>query len=388
MTRLGDKISVPELDEARLARIESGVVTSVESLGLARLERRSRLRWPAAAVAALGVTVAIFLNLRAAVAPMLPPLEAAALPTTVVTGPGERAEVRVGDAIVTVDESSNVSILRRPGGEVLVGLDQGAIDCDVEKRAGRPAFQVRSDDVTVTVVGTAFRVERDRTVRVAVTRGIVTVESSGEARRLVAGQRWEGSPYDHVALAEIPDTPPDHEPKEATTPLTAHRDDVDLRPRHERSPTEPRAEKDDRDDAPGRWQRLEAAEPPRPELPGGSSSELGRLRQISATNPAKAADEALRIAARESGDVASFALYTRAYLQLVELEQPREAVVTASQYERRFPRGAEAESILWIRIRGLCESDQLEACRAAAYSYMRRYRSGAFTDLASRITHW
>jgi hypothetical protein len=242
------------------------------------------------------------------------------------------------------------------------------------------------------VVGTRFQVKRSDIVEVSVTRGIVQVSTSNQDRRLLAGDAWQGSADPTVSLAQIlakRKTIASAEPAPEPAPKLA---DDKRRPdwrRHRskapsaQTPVEPPPEVPKTSEDYDR-EELAATHPAVPRLTGG----LARLRTVIAKNPRKAAEELQRIAASENGEKASFALYSRAHIQLLSLDDPRGAVKTAKQYERRFPRGKEAQDVLWLRVIALCEGDDRSACRAAAHTYLRRYPRGRFADLSRRITNW
>src|SRR6188508_104755 len=175
MSGFGDKIRIERLDTARLARIEERVLAARELPGEGMRERRAWLRFAplaAAACALLLVAGGLGYWLRGAGGGAV--AGSAPVPA-ITTGPGESATLAIGDAIVTIDPSSQVSIRSRPDGRIDLDLARGKVDCDVTPRPGRPLFAVHAADVDVAVVGTAFSVERaGDQVHVSVTRGKVS----------------------------------------------------------------------------------------------------------------------------------------------------------------------------------------------------------------------
>jgi transmembrane sensor len=113
------------------------------------------------------------------------------------TGTGETRRVGLPDgSVVDLDAQSAVTVDFTPAGRG-VRLLEGQAFFDVVKDAARP-FTVAADEVTVTVVGTAFNVRlADDTVSVAVRTGIVTVDMAEAGRvpsptpsaRLMPGER-------------------------------------------------------------------------------------------------------------------------------------------------------------------------------------------------------
>lgn len=110
---------------------------------------------------------------------------------------------------VTPDEGAAVVVEHVSDDRVLVRIDRGAADLDVVPGLPR-RFEVRAGDVTVRVIGTAFRVERlvDDRVRVSVERGHVEVAWPAGRGELLAGQ--EGlypPPFVAAAATTVVTTP-------------------------------------------------------------------------------------------------------------------------------------------------------------------------------------
>jgi hypothetical protein len=212
VSRLGDKIRVERLDTARLARIEQTVLAARE-LPDARL--RGRPGWlRAASLVAAACALALVAGglgwwLRGPARGGAAAAGPAPVPA-ITTGPGESATVAVGDAIVTIAESSQVSIRTRRDGRIDLDLERGLVDCDVTPRPGRPIFAVHAADVDVAVVGTAFSVARRGTdVTVKVSRGKVSVTRAGLETFVAAGEAW---PAETQIAAVEPDRDPDRAP--------------------------------------------------------------------------------------------------------------------------------------------------------------------------------
>jgi hypothetical protein len=408
MTRLRDKIPVPPLDDERLARIERGVLAGADLTALRRPRRSwwTALNLATAAVAVAAAVLAIVVSRRGP-ATEKSVVAQPALPTQIVTGPGEGAKLVLGDAVVMVGEDTALSVAREADGTTNVNLDRGTVDCEVEPIPNRPPFLVHADDVDVTVVGTAFSVERLESVRVEVTRGVVRVEQGGKSTNVVAGHQWSAGEVVAVVATTIeqPTDQPGTAVATADAPApgsVAATPDVRFAPgktpnsdnlaaRQSHSPTVAKPDAGVAATPSARAKLLARAPLPRGRAPSGatkSGESLADIMALEADSPRDAARRYGAIAATEKGNLASFALYSQAYVELMKLSDTRAALATARLYERRFPRGREAESLLWLRIRATCKAGKLATCRSAAHSYIRRYADGDNVDIARQIINW
>ncbi len=400
--KLGDKIPVPELDELRVARIERAVVEEVAagSVPKVAIPSRSYRRAAFALAAVAAVVLGVFYTLRSSKVELLDKPWSSSAPTEIATGPGHSSSLRLGDARVDVGENTQVSVQRFSDGRTVLHLQAGTVNCEVKPRPNRPTFQVLSGDVSVTVIGTAFEVARTKIVEVSVQRGIVSVATSHDEVKLLAGNTWQGSPFAHTSLAALlaqvgtepgasvllaqgDDTPGDgksHAPKSGQRSKTK-RPDAGTK----------RALRPNRQDA-GRALKtiklsevLLSAKPLPPIYKQSHSEQLTKLKKVASRDPRRAVVELQSFAATTKGAEASFALYARAYLLFFKLKEHSQVIKTAKQYAKRFPKGAESEDILWLRVRASCAANEFSSCRAAAHSYLRRYPKGIFQGLASRI---
>lgn len=411
MTRLGAKITVETLDDERYARIENQVMAAFRAHtadGALRRPWHQRLR-RFAPVLALACAVALFylgtrwprpdggMGQRTDIAH-----EQSA---RIATDGAGTTHYRFGDAELTVGPDTVLDIRREisgpAAGTVHVELSAGSIDCQVDPVPGRAPFLVHAGDVQVTVVGTAFRVERDQSVRVSVTRGKVRVDTAGGSQLLGAGESWSG-PATLLAAADdagagtgagvAPDMPAgdrehgrEHEARAPDAP-----EHEGSRPRGTRARSE-NARNTSTRPKPGKRtaeQRELVNDKPERGRPPAGNEDLAALMAVE-KDDAKAALERYREYALGRGDEAEFALYSQAYLQHLILGQSRAALATLNHYQRRFARGAHRESALWLRIHILCDrSDDLEKCRAAAHTYLSRFPNGRHRKLAGRIIHW
>lgn len=335
----------------------------------------------------------------------------------VITGPTERSHVSVGDASVEVGADSDVDV-RHGATETLLVLTRGSVDCDVPHRAGRKPFEVAAGPVRVTVMGTRFSVARyAHTTRVAVTRGRVAVAVGGETWTVPAGEHWERAAE---AAAEAPTM---RDPGSAA---------VGSRPTDAQNIADPaggRGANTPEPHLPAPSQELPLAPPPAPpppaavELPlpaapAGTGTSTGAARAAalrSAAASARRADqaaavtssaggleelfnEALRLErhdprraaalyrqlARGQGPWAPIGLFSVAALAHAQ-GQLAETLAAATEYERRFPRGAHRQDVAWLRIDAFAKSGDRDQAAAAARDYLARYPSGPYATSAARL---
>jgi hypothetical protein len=111
-------------------------------------------------------------------------------PARVVTQDAS-TEVTFGDATITVDAESAVTMHGDLERGVLIVLERGAAAFAVAPRDGRPPFVVQAGEVTVRVIGTRFEVSRSGdAARVDVTEGHVEVVARGRRVQVRAGDSW------------------------------------------------------------------------------------------------------------------------------------------------------------------------------------------------------
>ncbi len=101
-------------------------------------------------------------------------------------------------------EPGSVARVRHDGAVVVIELDSGSIDAEVEPGHAAESFVVEAGDVRVAVHGTEFRVERQgEMVDVSVWEGVVSVHSKAEPLGMKlaapASKRWA---FGQLALAE------------------------------------------------------------------------------------------------------------------------------------------------------------------------------------------
>ncbi len=363
MTKLEPKIPIEQLDAERMARIERNVLTAYR--GLAREPRSSR-RWllqPLLVAGAVAAVLVAWLVLRprggAPTAVVVPP----APEVQRVRTEGGPSTVDLGEATITVDQNTEIEI-HRDGGGIQVVLAHGAVDCEVAPREHRPPFVVDAGEVDVTVVGTAFRVERDADVRVTVTHGRVLVASP-------AGERWLGGQVVAVALAPVADPKLDDRRPVVVPPVERKKI-----ARVDGPAPVVKAGK------PPRTDRVRPAEPVR-KAPRGS---VAAALDLGIDDPRTLITAYTNLVANDPR--ARHALYSIIWVQWFRQHDRGAAVRSAQHFERRFQGGDYAEDALVIRIMATCNGGPSEDCRAAAHTYVRRFPSGSYFDAARDITEW
>ncbi len=119
---------------------------------------------------------------------------------------GKRSKrVTVAMATVTLTPATACKVAQKDGAATIIDLIGGSATFDVGKRAPGEVFQVRANDVLVTVVGTRFTVSLDAegSVSVAVDHGIVRVKKAAEAATtLRGGDSITMAPRDVAAVQE------------------------------------------------------------------------------------------------------------------------------------------------------------------------------------------
>jgi FecR-like protein len=384
VTDLERKIPVEPLDPERVARIEREVLAEFRGLALEpRPARGWRLRPLLAAGALAALVVGGWLALRSRgpgggdTALVAPPVQR----VTTTAGP---SRVDLGEAVITVDRDTEIEI-HRDGGGIQVRLAHGAVDCEVAPRKDRPPFVVDAGEVDVTVVGTAFRVERDGQVRVSVSHGVVRVDAPDGSRAVAAGERW-------ASAAEVALAPAGPAPRIAPPPPVPVADPA-LRDRHAAAPPLPaRVEVPHPGRPPAQPPVKKAAAPvergarPGPRAPRAS---LAPILEIAGTrDPRALVNQYMAMVSQQNYASARHAMYSMAWVQLFKLHDPDSAIRSALWFERRFPSGDFTEDALIIRIIATCDGGGSESCRAAAYTYLRRFAEGKYADAAHEITEW
>lgn len=316
----------------------------VERLVAGARRRRERRAIMLRAVLAAGATAALALTGALVVhrARYAPEAELAAAPQGVPPADTKRIlRLPDGSTAVPLDPETQIDLVEERSDRVMLSLVRGRGRFEVTPRPKR-AFLVRACDVTVTVVGTVFTVERvaDR-VGVAVQRGTVHVDWGPGSAPLTAGQSGWYPPL--VTTANGPGA-------------TAKAVRVSRPPR-------------------GKVASLATARNER----GAAAAELllaaDRARLSGRTDEGA---ELLRKLLREHPDDprAPLAAFTLGRLLLIELGRPAEAAATFAQARRMAPTGPFAEDALAREVEALSKAGLATDALARAREYQHLYPNG------------
>ena len=252
--------------------------------------------------------------------------------------------LRDGSSAMPLDSSSEITILEQTPAHVGLSLTRGSGRFEVAPRPER-SFSVRAGDVTITVVGTAFSVERiaDR-VGVSVERGTVRVEWGVGSRLLTKGESgW----FPPLAAAVAP------EPNEVRRPVVPVVKVAKIKT--EQAPPGPLSIK------------AESAE----DLLLAADS----MRMTG--HPERGAELLRRILREHHGDPrAPLAAFTLGRLLLMELGRPQEAATAFAEVRRLSPTGAFAEDALAREVEAWSQAGQTEQAQERARDYLRLYPGG------------
>ena len=240
---------------------------------------------------------------------------------------------------------------------VAIELARGRGRFEVAPRPERP-FSVRAGDVTITVIGTVFTVERvaDR-IGVTVTRGRVLVDWGVGSRQLGAGEDgW-------------------FPPLVVEAPARRQRPRLRLRP----SPS-PRAPRDRSARAPRRTERLGEASAPAAAAPARETAE-SLLAAADAARLQGRAEEGAALLRKILQDHradprAPLAAFTLGRVLLMELGQPRQAAAAFAEARALAPDGPFAEDALAREVEAWARAGDDAKARARARDYLRSYPSG------------
>jgi transmembrane sensor len=351
--RLGSRIE-PDLTDDDVERIVEG----------SRQRRRRKLvarsgfaaAVAAAAIAAAWLWPAARVQTTATSAPVVPDRPSASAPARAV-------RLSDGSLATALDPDSVVAVVEDAPTRIVLDLGRGREHFNVVPRAER-SFVVRAGDVSVTVVGTVFSIERvaDR-VGVSVERGRVLVDWRSGSRALAAGQSGWFPPL-------VIDDPM---PEPAVAPERAH-----LAARPERAAEAPPAV---RPPEPGRIEAAPASpSPPAPPPPAIETAESLLAAADAAREAGRAADGVAllrRLLARHRSDPrAPLAAFTLGRVLLMELDRPREAAAAFAEARALAPQGPFAEDALAREVEALRKAGASGEARERAREYLRLYPRG------------
>lgn len=219
-------VEVEPLSESRWSKVDAGVFAALDGASHPSEQERP-VKAPTrrafvygvvgfAAAAALAAVAS-----RSLLSPGVTPAPVQA--SRIVTG-ASPSHVALGGSSLDVAPDSAVVASGDDARGLLVVLERGKVDCEVEPRNGRPPFVVLAGDVRVRVVGTHFDVTRTgESVAVHVDHGAVEVTSGARIQVLHDGESWPAAPppAESAEAPKTPETPSSAPPPAHAPPRTA-----------------------------------------------------------------------------------------------------------------------------------------------------------------------
>jgi transmembrane sensor len=304
-----------------------------------------------------------------------------------------------GSGATALDADSVLTVAEDVPERVSLDLLRGRQRFDVVPRPQR-SFVVRAGDVSVTVVGTVFTVERiaDR-IGVTVERGRVLVDWRTGRRALAAGDSGWFPPLQIEARAPETEPMPAHgtpaprrrpapaprpgEAAAATAPAPAVTPPPAVAPAPGVAPPPAAAAAGAAAPALAKAPPTAPARAPRPAAPAPSTVETAE-RLLAAADRAREAGRAddgvallRRLLAEHPRDPrAPLAAFTLGRVLLMELGRPREAAAAFAQARALAPQGPFAEDALAREVEALAKAGAEGDARARAREYLRLYPDG------------
>jgi len=362
-----------EIDPALTDRDVERLVTGARARA-----RRRRLARGVLIVAAGGIATMIAFALRPidgarAHAPTLATVPAASVVPAPDRPPMSSVPLRLADGSVAtpLDSASAIALRENSERQVTVDLVRGRGRFDVAPRAERQ-FSVRAGDVTITVLGTLFTVERvaDR-IGVGVERGRVLVEWATGSRRLDVGESGWFPPLAttepvpvarkrHVPAHRIAEAAP-----ASTEPAPAMPAPIPPAPAAQPAPFTPAAPAPRLPAAPARDEEtaetlLAAADAAR--LDGRALDGAALLRRV--------------LTQHRADPRAPLAAFTLGRMLLMDLGQPRDAAAAFAEARALAPSGPFAEDALAREVEALAKAGDAAAAQARGRDYLRLYPNG------------
>lgn len=332
----------------RLARVGADIDPGLSDRDVDRLVEGARLRRRRRTVARVAMgTVAAGVAAVAAVVVMngrlAPPDVAGGVAAPVVAAAPAQLRLADGSVATPLDQASALVVREDAPKRVAIDLARGRGHFDVAPRPER-LFAVHAGDVTITVIGTAFTVERvaDR-IGVSVERGKVQVDWGVGSRRLGAGDSGWFPPLATVAAGAAP--------APATTSVVRARQ-KSARVEEASAKTAVAVETAE--------SLLAAADAAR--LQGRAQEGAALLRRI--------------VNNHRADPRAPLAAFTLGRVLLMELGQPRQAAAAFADARTLAPGGPFAEDALAREAEAWARAGDQTKARARAQDYLRAYPSG------------
>jgi transmembrane sensor len=260
--------------------------------------------------------------------------------------PGASTRFADGSVATPLDGSGALTVLEDAANRIAVDLPRGRARFDVVPNRDR-SFSVRAGDVTVTVVGTAFTVERiaDR-VGVSVERGVVRVDWGVGSRQLRLGESGWFPPLVVGGLVRAPEPRSRRAHGASATSVNARAEDAS---------TSGRAD--------------------------GARTAADLLSAADAARVAGQADEAadllrLLLRSHRRDPRAPLAAFTLGRVLMIELDRPREAAAAFAEARALAPRGPFAEDAEAREAEAFDKAGDAANARARALDYLERYPNG------------
>ncbi len=371
----------PPISEARRERVERQLFQQLAAVRVAdradavipRPKKRHTSWYAMAGLAAAAAAIVLLVARDESPAPTV------AAPSRVVAPVDRDTQFTIGhDAVVVAKADTSVEWQQATDGSIVLKLERGAVDCDVEPRRGRAPFKVISGDVTVIVVGTRFTVTKTPMPRVDVAHGKVRVEAPGGTWFVEAGEAWTpvGATRPETVTAPVTVTVTDSEPEPVPE---IEMDPINVaRAKKASPPSEPEAGSRKPDPRPD---PKRISPPTTRELAAEAFRAANRLE---VTDPGLAAANYRAIALGKDAGWAATALVALAELRLRQ-DDPQAALDVLDEHARKFPHSRMREDAAWDRIEALRALGKREEARGAAAEYLREYPDGVYAKPAARL---
>jgi transmembrane sensor len=252
--------------------------------------------------------------------------------------------LRLGDGSIAtpMDMDSEIEVTESSKTRIRLNMRRGRGHFAVTPNVQR-IFSVRAGDVTVTVLGTRFTVERiaDR-VGISVEQGTVRVEWVVGAKQLTKGESgW----FPPLAVA----VPEDSKPLRSLHPRAAPKNVASVEEKPVASPVQTRA-----------GELLAAADAAR--LAGKPSEGAAILRRL--------------LQGHRQDPRAPLAAFTLGRMLLMELGRPQEAAAAFAEARQIAPKGSFAEDALAREVEAWSRAGKNDLARLRAKEYLRLYPDG------------
>ncbi len=362
-----------EQNPVRVHRMWRAIENAHHHQTLLKRRRRPALILLGAGAVAAAVMLVLFLLPRSTPGPLTTE-QGAPIPREFPATQTTHRQFSDGSAL-KVETGTQVSLVENSAREVVFSLTKGRVQFDIVP-GGPQVWQVNCENVIVTVLGTAFTVEKDRThVSVAVNRGVVLV--SGEAlpngeRLLTAGES--------MRITDEEDTPVEAEAKhhiKPPVPISPPPNDADKKRQLSHSSWLVHAEAGDYDEA---FKQLGSSGVASLAKQSIDVDELFKLSDVArltghprdAVVPLKSILEKF-----EANPQAGLAAYTLGRLYLEHLSSPRKAVAAFDKALALGIPDALEEAVMVKKIKAFLLQGDAQG-KSLASEYLTKYPKGRY----------